>query len=532
MLPTLRSVLELPELQRGYPEVLAGDDQLERTVRWVHVLELREVSGLLQGGELILSTGIGLPDDPQGLREYVAELAAAGVAGLVIELGHRWERLPPAIVDAAGRHRLPLVVMHSPVKFVAITEAVHAEVINTQYSALKMSEQMHEAFTRLGVEGADVTEILEAAARWASVPVVLENAAHRVLAAAVAGRDRQVVLGDWENRSRRALRGDSPERWLVTPVGARGEHWGRLVLLPDGEPSSRQRMVLERAASALALNRLIERDQQSLERLAHRSVLTEIVTGRRTVEDLHAQTEALGVPTEGRAITGVVVHSPGADPVQVESDATVVAAALDRAGVRALVAPFGPGLGILLISADTTGARRPLTDVARRVHSALRPARVLIGVGATVTSLREAGSSLREAALVAEAGEGAPQERPYLTLADIRLRGLLALLRDDPRVQIFVERELGPLLQAPEPQRRDLHRTLQAYLAAGGNKSVAAERLHLSRPALYLRLRTLEKMLGVDLDDAESALSLHVAVTALDVFRAHRPAGTQDDALA
>jgi len=68
-------------------------------VRWVHAMELADVARLLHGGELVLSTGIALPDDPALLAAYVADLAAAGVSGLAVELGAvttgcriRWSR--------------------------------------------------------------------------------------------------------------------------------------------------------------------------------------------------------------------------------------------------------------------------------------------------------------------------------------------------------------------------------------------------------------------------------------------------------
>ena len=55
---------------------------------------------------------------------------------------------------------------------------------------------------------------------------------------------------------------------------------------------------------------------------------------------------------------------------------------------------------------------------------------------------------------------------------------------------------------------------LAAYLAAGGNKAAAAARAHLARPTLYDRLRHIERILGVNLDSAESRASLHVALLA------------------
>ena len=57
------------------------------------------------------------------------------------------------------------------------------------------------------------------------------------------------------------------------------------------------------------------------------------------------------------------------------------------------------------------------------------------------------------------------------------------------------------------------------YLQMGRNKSMAADAAEMSRPSFYDRLRRIEKVLGVDLDDVETCLSLHVALIALDAVR-------------
>ena len=80
-------------VRRGLPVVVAGADRLDAPVRWVHAVEVADdVARLLRGGELILSTGIALPDSASALASYVAELAAAGAVGLAIELGRRYSR--------------------------------------------------------------------------------------------------------------------------------------------------------------------------------------------------------------------------------------------------------------------------------------------------------------------------------------------------------------------------------------------------------------------------------------------------------
>jgi purine catabolism regulator len=167
MLPTVAEVLALEPVRRGAPKVLAAADRLDAPVRWVHVIELAEAGHLLKGNELVLSTGIALPPDPGGLARYVAGLASAGVSALAVELGSRYVReLPRALVEAAEEHRLPLIVLEREAQFVAITEAVHTQILETQVAELRASQRLHQVFTDLAVAGAGQDDIIrEASAR-------------------------------------------------------------------------------------------------------------------------------------------------------------------------------------------------------------------------------------------------------------------------------------------------------------------------------------------------------------------------------
>jgi hypothetical protein len=138
---------------------------------------------------------------------------------------------------------------------------------------------------------------------------------------------------------------------------------------------------------------------------------------------------------------------------------------------------------------------------------------VVVAVGTAVGSAAEARRTLAEAAQVAAAALREPIEpaRGYHRLADLRLRGLLRLLRDDERVTAFAERELGALRTGDERGER-LRETLRLLCAHGGNVSAAAAAAHLSRTAFYQRLDQLGRVLGVSLEDPESLLSLYVAL--------------------
>lgn len=668
--PTVREVLALVPVRHGAPRLVAGDAGLDRPVRWVHVAEVPDIATLLGGGELVLTTGIGLPADDAGLRAFIGDLADVGVSGLVVELGRRYVSGVPRVMAAAAERRgLPLVELRRATPFVRITEAVHALIVDAQLTELRATEEIHQRFTELSVEGAEPAEVVRQAAELAGCPVVLENLSRQVLAYDPAGESAELLLDGWEQHSRRIRPAgrtayDPDSGWLVTTVGARGQDWGRLLLRwpaggelttggpdrtpaapedgsesddagaagtagnaaagttgqpsgadgseptsgaapveaasvdpvpvggwtpphprpdpgvsggPGATPPTRLTILIERAASTLALGRLIRRDAEGLERQIHRTLLTALIDHSRPVDEVALRAKALGVTLDRRHLVGVVVRHRADDPAEGggpgpdagpeagparlrdlaeavgqalrEAKLTALTSAVDDQAVGALLALPDPAAEEKALGAFAAALRRVRLDAEPARPPAPRPARpvdpaartvavgavraadpaprprpagpaVIVAAGSGVGSLREARRSLVEARQVAEAARRDRRDLPYFRLPHVGLAGLLHLLRDEPRLQTFVERELGGLLayDAQHP-REQLLGTLRAYLEQGRNKSAAAAAAHLSRPAFYERLARIGRILDVDLDSVEQCLSLHVALLALDAVR-------------
>src|SRR5215831_15621697 len=123
MLPSVGQVLEMDAVRAGEPRVVAGEESLDRLVR---------------GGELVLTTGIALPDEEALLGAYVSELAGVGVSALAVELGRKYvDGLPDRFAAAAAEFGLPLIVFDHEIPFIAITEAVHGRIIDEQLAELR-----------------------------------------------------------------------------------------------------------------------------------------------------------------------------------------------------------------------------------------------------------------------------------------------------------------------------------------------------------------------------------------------------------
>ncbi|MCQ4082387.1 PucR family transcriptional regulator [Streptomyces sp. RB6PN25] len=146
MVLTLRDILAFDVLDEAAPEVLTGQDGLDRPVRWVHSSEIYEIGPLLCGSELLLTTGLGLAGADAGARRhYVRDLAERGVAGVAVEVGRSLPDVPYEIVDESRRRDLPLVALRRVVPFIRITEAANTAIVTQA-----MAEQRRQPADREG----------------------------------------------------------------------------------------------------------------------------------------------------------------------------------------------------------------------------------------------------------------------------------------------------------------------------------------------------------------------------------------------
>lgn len=268
-------------------------------------------------------------------------------------------------------------------------------------------------------------------------------------------------------------------------------------------------MVLERAAVALTLARLTH--ETHWEEQAQRDALLDVLEQRHlSWRDTRTKITALGVPTHGRRLAVVLICAAERD--------RLLENLRPRLKGSALVGDLGErGIGVLLTFREPGGWRQLAAEISELASTP-------VFVGAEVGELSEVARSAAEAEQVADAVPPAGPPRVY-TIADIGLPELFYSLRDDPRVQAYAERQLAMLLAHDEKHGTDLLTTLRHYLAAAGNKSIAARLSHLSRQAFYQRLHVIEQTLRGDLESGDCRAQLHVAIAALDAQRARTRPG-------
>lgn len=493
---TLRDILSFEALRDARPEVLAGESALDRPVRWVHSSEIYEIGPLLTGGELLLTTGLGLAGTDAGARRhYLREVAARGVAGLALELGRTFPEVPAELVDEARRQELPFIVLNAVVPFSRITEVANTRIVDDAGHRLRLGDSVTRALNDVLIAGIGVPGLLAAAAEVIGGPLVL-----------VAGNGALVAA--------HGVSGDR-EAWRVAeaavaeaPVTVLGETWGRLVAGAGTALTGADLAVtLERTTVALALAMLRTGDPPSERDRLAAALLADLLEGSaegRAESSIRAGLAGFH-PDRGRPLIGVAadaLETPAALAV-VDHAARILHAPVLRARVSRLV------LGVV-------AAPRGVPDVVGAAHQALdealrrTAAPVRVGLGHPAAGIGELGASLRDA-------RAALELRPGARLVSARSVALdLELVRhgDGSHLERLVRRAIAPLVEWDRVHHTDLVHTLETFLLHGCSATRAAAVLHLRRQSFYQRLQRIESLLGHTVTDPGVHAALLLAVTA------------------
>jgi PucR family transcriptional regulator, purine catabolism regulatory protein len=554
---SVREILELEPLRRAHPQVLAGKDCLDQGVRWVHVTELPDIAYLLQGSELLLTTGMAIAGSPHVQEKYIADLAAAGVAGVVVELGRNFTRLPDAMVEAARSAGLPLIALEREARFVEVTEAVHREIINRQYELLRRAEQVSRELTELILAGAEVGHIVSRLAEIFDDHVVLEDEAHHVVEVSGVNEGLGEVLAGWDEHARSGH--DEVERGAVhshngvprcmwVTLWLRHRPWGRLHVL---ETRSRlddiTELLVDRAGAALSLTLLFEKDAAHLADRARSALVGEVASGRYgTAVDFLRRARSLGADLGGGRLVvlaaettwpialdasprrGAGQETAGEESRRLAVRASIAAYVRQAAAERAcgaLVGLMGHHILAVLAVPDAQPFAGVLEEIIDQAASQAKRSGDPVELAAGISRETPADSLPRavdEALAALSVGQSSVSRRVH-HFAELGTYQLLVRLAQGPDLTRFVESELQALLDHDARARTRLLPTLNAYLENAGRKADTIRALGIQRRTLYARLERLEALLGQSLESQDSRTRLTLALQGLDLLRRRRP---------
>ncbi len=556
MAPTLRRIAAIVPL---HLEVLAGRNGLDRSVRWVAVSELEDPTPFLEGGELVLTTGMRL--SAGDAVPYVSRLVARGATGLGFGVGLSHDAVPPAFAEAAEAAGLPLVEVPRATPFIAIGKAVSDLLAGEQYEEISRAFAAQGRLTRAALQREGPVAVVDRLAReiggWA---LLLDPAGAVRHAADATGRrtvdthagpgDRRGAAADWARETARSLEPEiarlrsapslaslalstPDEHVVVQPLGRRG-------FFAVGSPrpfSPIAHTIVNAAGSLLTLALEQGREQRSAAAQVRSAVLRLLLAGevRAAAETL----AALGMRLPGEPVTVLACDTPDPEALTEALTGTFTAPC---EGLVVVLAPDAHADEVVALAAQhgRVGVSAPGVEIARsegrvdsRMDSRMEPpaagsaarsaSRPDLATGldrvferAPDRASDRASDRVPDRALATALDRALDQARralvsasPVARFSELAGRGLLSLL-DPAAAASFAAAILAPLREYGS--RADLVESLRAYLASNGHWDAAAQRLGVHRHTLRYRMKRVSELLGRDLDDPAVRAELWIAL--------------------
>ncbi|BBB00511.1 putative regulatory protein [Actinacidiphila reveromycinica] len=508
---------------------LAAGERLGAQVRWVHTSELEDPAPYLEGGELLLTTGLKLDTaDTGAVAAYVRRLAAAGVVGLGFGVGVGHDEVPRALVEAAQEAGLPLLEVPRATPFIAISKAVSAAVAADRYQAVTAGFEAQRELTRAALAPDGTAALLARLAAHLNGWAALYDASGAVLAAAPewAGR-RAARLGGEIDRLRAvpapasaAVAGPagSEDRVELQSLGTGRRPRGFLAVGTEERLDTSARYVVHAAVALLTLSLEQSRALVAAQGRLSAALLRMLLAG----ETEHARATAgplygtlLDAPVRmlvaeaGGSAAGAQAPLGSEAPQGVEAPGLPEALALlaertEAAAVRAAepVLVVTEGERLIVLAAEGAAALTVAADLAGAEEG------VAVGVSAPVDPAdapTARGQAERALAVARRRGVNLVEH------GEVGVGSVVPLLADDA-VRAFAEGLLRPLREHDATSRGDLVASLAAWLARHGQWDAAAADLGVHRHTLRYRMRRVEEILGRSLDDPDVRMELWLAL--------------------
>lgn len=477
-------------------------------VRWVATSELADPSPFMEGGEILLTTGL-VQRSEAGWMELVASLQRAGVVALGFGVGLSHPEVPAGLHDAALELGFNLFVVPRPVPFIAVSRAVADLLWAAERDVDRLSLQHQRALTKAALAPESSEGIIVTLAQIVSGRVIIASSSGALQAMTLPRADAEALAVRAKPMLKRldaqGTRGTASEiahdtRVTVHPIGTGSRAENYLIVECESPTNRAQRTAVTTALALLTLEgerRLVE---LTADRKIRAGALTLALRG-----DMGAASDLLAGASRSAALPTHrvrVIRARGSD--------ADLRRALGR--LEGQAEELGSPLAALMPDAtsDLQLVAAIAADEARLAHLLDLLDGLQVGVGPE-----------RAVARLAQSDEGAARSlaltssvRSVVRWTELIERGVDSLL-DHAALSAYAEELLRDVLHHPDAEQ--LLASLLSFLTHNGQIGPAAAGLGVHRNTLRNRLSVAEDALGRSLQDPQTRSDLWIALKQIDL---------------
>lgn len=438
---------------------IAGRSGGARRVMWAHACDLPDPWNWVDSGDLVMTTGGGLPADAEGQCRWVRSLIDHGVSAVVLALRADAPELDGQMLAAADDGGLPMLTAAFDLHFVTLARTVIESAVETERGRLGRIRRLYDLYwqslhTRGGL--GDRLTALEVATGWKLT--IDDQSGRRIAGGRHIGESPGVARADCI-------------RQIVIPGAL------RYTLTATADHPLGDSALLQHVGGLVALDLEHQVEQRNQLRAVGEDLLCGLLDESLTLNGAWPQFRHRGMQD-----TLVLACWSMQDGTLPEHDAIHLAPDWGTS-VPLLVAEQGVLFALL------PGEQDLLERITTELGEACR-----CGVSPVLTVNTSAPEAARQARMaLASAHDTDDRVVRYGVQRDSREILFPGTLEDSRQL---VNAVLGPLSVHDRSNGGELIDTLRVFLRFDGSSGRAADALHIHRQTLVYRLRKIEKLTG------------------------------------
>ena len=519
-----------------HAKVIAGRNGLDRQVRWSHVLEVSEFSSLVNGGEIILTTGIHLQLDSATQVKYIKQLIELDVACLCVEMGYYVNEIQQDIITLADAQQFPIVVFEKAVKFVDISQDLHTVIINRHYEMLTKLDTLSRRFNQLSLMPNGILKILHELHSLFNQHVLF-------ISDEAKSYYYPLESTSWKHSIKEFLREKPTQKldqniyiiddqpFALFSINGLGQALGYLCLhLPQETADEFAFLILDRASLAIAQILLRNRTIQERNQFNEDEFVRNLLHGRPVEqEDIQSYLPTKSPNTHYR----IFVIQLDTNESTLDENSWEEIRLQQSMMIRSLFKrhSFFPAISVtrneitIIASFIASGKHvkdmNQFTQVAEQLtgmddNTFFNEREYKLGISLVHHNHSQIKEGYKEAKQVAELKQKFAFESNFYD--DLGIYRLLLLLNEQGDLEHYVDDYLQDIIDYDKKTDGNLFETLRIYLECGGSKKETADRLFIVRQTLYHRLEKIESIMGENFMSPLNRIALEVAILAKKVL--------------
>jgi PucR family transcriptional regulator, purine catabolism regulatory protein len=500
-------------------------------------MEVPDIIKWLKGNELILTSFYPIKDDLEAQKNLVRQLYEVGSAALAIKPHRFVNEIPQAVLEEAEKYGFPIIEIPEQVSYMDILIPVMNTIFDTKVVLQKDLEMANQLLLSISLNSSGIERFIESLSHLTKNQITVES-----LYSFIKVPPSSLLMDDLSNdqvqelnlinrpiRLSRKLESQEVE-CIVAPILLEGKVFGTITCWGINKDHLEIDLaILERASTLLALEFLRLKAKNDVE-LEYKSEFLRdlILNDDLSIEDLQERGEKYRF-VSGLHYVCLIIHF-NVDHQQEDYKLELmnrIESSLHYFRPNAITGYIRKSLCILypLVNTDYDEIINESESVYKHLKKTLNPSHEFhMAVGRYLPGIKGLRDSFHDAENAILLGKSLWEDRHIIHYNDLGVYLLIAQNPNNNLLKEFFGRTVGVLDQYDENNSLDLVKTLRTYFQQDEALTKTASVLYVHVNTVKYRIRKIEQLTGLSLQNSEGKLMLHMGLKVFDFLKSrYRP---------